>query len=157
MPAIVTIEKAITGEEQLTDGRDPLHALSEFYRALNSRDLKLMEENWDASEESVMDNPLGGIKRGWNEIMAVYEKLFQVDGAYHFEFHDYSLHRFNEIFYVVGRERGFLGADGPKLEMKIRTTRVFRFDGRRWRQIHHHGSIDDAQLLEAYQAAVKRR
>jgi hypothetical protein len=133
MPAIVTIEKAVTGEEQLADVRDPLHALSEFYRALNSRDLKLMEENWDASDESAMD------------------------GSYHFEFHDYTLHRFNEVFYVVGRERGFVEKQGKRLEMKIRTTRVFRFDGQRWRQIHHHGSIDDAQLLAAYQAAVKRR
>jgi len=157
MAGIVTIEGAITGEEQLTDVRDPLHALSEFYRALNSRDLKLMEENWDASGQSAMDNPLGGIKRVWNEIMSVYERLFQVDGAYHFEFHDYTLHRFNEIFYVVGRERGYVGTEGKRLEMKIRTTRVFRFDGQRWRQIHHHGSIDDPQLLAAYQAAVRKR
>lgn len=157
MAGIVTIEEAITGEEQLTDVRDPLHALSEFYRALNSRDLKLMEENWDASGQSAMDNPLGGIKRGWNEIMSVYERLFRVDGAYHFEFHDYTLHRFNEIFYVVGRERGYVGTEGKRLEMKIRTTRVFRFDGQRWRQIHHHGSIDDPQLLAAYQAAVRKR
>lgn len=116
MAGIVTIEEAITGEEQLTDVRDPLHALSEFYRALNSRDLKLMEENWDASGQSAMDNPLGGIKRGWNEIMSVYERLFRVDGAYHFEFHDYTLHRFNEIFYVVGRERGYVGTEGKRLE-----------------------------------------
>ena len=103
MAGIVTIEKAITGEERLTDVRDPLHAVSEFYRALNSRDLRLMEENWDASEESAMDNPLGGIKRGWNEIMAVYERLFQVDGAYHFEFHDYT---------CTGSTRSFMWLDG---------------------------------------------
>jgi len=39
--------------------------------------------------------------------------------------------------------------------MKIRTTRVFRYDGERWRQTHHHGSIDDPQLLAAYQSLVR--
>jgi hypothetical protein len=33
-------------------------------------------------------------------------------------------------------------------------SRIFRRVGDRWRQIHHHGSIDDAQLLSAYQQAV---
>jgi len=154
MAAPLTIEEPVTGNEEQTDVRDPLFALSQFYRALNSRDLALMEQNWDNSQDAAMDNPLGGIKRGWPEIKAVYEKLFQVDGSYHFEFHDYTLHRFSEIFYVVGRERGYVARTGKRLEMKIRTSRIFRFDGQRWRQIHHHGSIDDSQLLAAYRAAV---
>jgi hypothetical protein len=154
MATTLTIEEAITGNEDQTDVRDPLYALSQFYRALNTRDHALMEQNWDNSQEAAMDNPLGGIKRGWPDIKAVYEKLFQLDGSYHFEFHDYTLHRFSEIFYVVGRERGYLAKAGKRLEMKIRTTRIFRFDGQRWRQVHHHGSVDDSQLLAAYQAAV---
>ena len=56
---------------------------------------------------------------------------------------------------AVGRERGTLQAAGRSLELKIRTTRVFRFVGGRWRQVHHHGSIDDATLLARYQAAVR--
>jgi ketosteroid isomerase-like protein len=102
-----------------------------------------------------MDNPLGGIKRGWSEIRSVYERLFRHDGTYHFEFYDYTLHQSSDIFYAVGRERGYVSRHGAKLDMKIRTTRVFRFDGQRWRQVHHHGSIDDPQLLAAYQAAVR--
>jgi ketosteroid isomerase-like protein len=42
------------------------------------------------------------------------------------------------------------------LDLAIRTTRIFRRDGSgRWRQVHHHGSIEDAKLLAAYQAAVR--
>lgn len=114
-----------------------------------------MEQNWDNTEQAAMDNPLCGIKRGWTEIKPVYERLFRVGGSYHFEFYDYTLHQFGEIFYVVGRERGRVSARNQELEMKIRTTRVFRFDGSRWLQVHHHGSIDDPQLLAAYQGLVR--
>jgi len=56
---------------------------------------------------------------------------------------------------MVGRERGRVSARNQELEMKIRTTRLFRFDGSRWRQVHHHGSIDDPQLFATYQDLVR--
>ncbi|MER7245035.1 hypothetical protein [Kribbella sp. NPDC000426] len=37
--------------------------------------------------------------------------------------------------------------------LQIRTTRIFTYDGV-WQQIHH-GSIDDAEALAAYQQAVR--
>jgi len=41
--------------------------------------------------------------------------------------------------------------------LKIRTTRLFAFinEKQRWFQLHHHGSIDDAKLLDQYQQTVK--
>lgn len=155
MATTLPVQDAITGIEELRDLSEPLQALAQFYRALNARDITLMEQNWDNTEQVAMDNPLGGIKRGWAEIKPVYESLFRVGGSYHFEFYDYTLHQFGEVFYVVGRERGHVSARDQELEMKIRTTRVFRFDGSRWRQVHHHGSIDDPQLLATYQGLVR--
>ena len=155
MAAIVPVQDAITGNEPQSNLAEPLQALAQFYRALNARDMSLMEQNWDNTDQAAMDNPMGGIKRGWAEIKPVYERLFRVDGSYHFEFYDYTLHRFGDVFYVVGRERGHVSKAGAELDMKIRTTRLFRFDGKRWGQIHHHGSIEDPQLLAAYQAATR--
>ena len=105
-----------------------------------------------------MDNPLGGIKRGWDEIKSVYEKLFGSKATYRFEFYDYTMHEAGDLFYVVGRERGEVALSGRPLELAIRTTRVFRRDeDGQWRQIHHHGSIDDPRMLAAYQDAVLRK
>ncbi len=75
-----------------------MQALAQFYRALNSRDIKLMQANWDNSAGAAMDNPLGGIKRGWTEIRALYERLFATNGEYYFEFYDYSLHESADLF-----------------------------------------------------------
>ena len=53
-----------------------VRVLSEFYHALNEHDLILMARNWAQVGEVAMDNPLGGIKRGWDEIRNVYEQIF---------------------------------------------------------------------------------
>src|SRR5205085_3615519 len=112
-------------------------------------------QNWANSADAAMDNPLGGIKRGWNEIRETYGKLFASKGSYRFEFYDYTLHQAADLFYVVGRERGELDVDGRSLKLAIRTSRVFRRDGdAKWRQVHHHGSIEDPQMLANYQKAV---
>jgi ketosteroid isomerase-like protein len=132
-----------------------MKALSEFYQALNNRDLGLMSRNWAQTDEAIMDNPVGGIKRGWEEIRSVYEQVFRGSGRFWFEFYDYSYHEAGDIFYAVGRERGEYRAGESVLKMAIRTSRVFRRISGEWRQVHHHGSIDDPKLLAAYQDAVR--
>src|ERR1700739_4026023 len=105
-PAIVTTPDPITGSEDLRDLTHPRHALTQFYRAFNAQDIVLMRENWSPSDDISMDNPLGGIKRGWPEIRRVYESLFSGPARVTLEFHNYTLHISSEIFYAVGRERG---------------------------------------------------
>jgi ketosteroid isomerase-like protein len=149
------IQAPVTGDEYSGNQRDSLQTLAQFYRALNSRDLELMQQNWANSADVAMDNPLGGIKRGWDEIRTTYERLFDSRGAYHFEFYDYTVHDCGDLFYVIGRERGELNVSGRAMQLAIRTTRVFRRDADgKWRQVHHHGSIDDPHMLAAYQEAV---
>ena len=148
------IQEPITGREELGDLSKPTQALAQFYRAINTRDLDLMSQNWSQGDEAVMDNPVGGIKRGWPEIRKVYQHLFQGQAKFSFEFYDYTLYEAGDIFYVVGRERGKYEIGEVKLDLKIRTTRVFRKIDGRWRQVHHHGSIDDPESLKAFQKAV---
>jgi len=152
------LPQPITGEEPLDELVRPEQALSQFYRAFNRRDLELMRANWLDAEEVSMDNPLGGIKRGWPDIESVYRAVFEGSARVQVEFHDYTLHTTDAFFYAVGRERGALIApNGTRLELKIRTTRLFRKVENRWRQVHHHGSFDDPELLGQYQRLVLGR
>ncbi len=150
-----TIQDPVTGREDLGQLHVPAQALAQFYRAFNGRDLTLMAENWDNSADCAMDNPLGGIMRGWPAIRAVYERIFDGSAKVGVEFHDYTLHLHGDVFYAVGRERGLLETPTTTLDLAIRTSRVFRRIDGRWRQVHHHGSIDDPQLLDAYRRAVR--
>ena len=148
------IQEPVTGQEAIADTSQPLAALSDFYRALNGRDMGAMEQNWSL-DNAVMHNPLGGIRRGWLEIKADYHRLFTGGNEYFFEFFDYTLHEYGDIFFAVGRERGELvSANNERLELAIRTTRVFARVDDRWRQAHHHGSIEDPAMLESYQRAI---
>ncbi|MBV9679817.1 MAG: hypothetical protein JO185_26015 [Acidobacteriaceae bacterium] len=71
------ITTPVNGSEYTDDTRIPGQALAQFYKAFNSQDLTLMQQNWEQSDEITMDNPLGGIKRGWKEIREVYERILQ--------------------------------------------------------------------------------
>lgn len=140
----------ISGTENIEDHDDPLYALSEFYRAFNSADLQLMEYNWSASPQASMANPLGDIKFGWPQICSVYKRLFEGPFQVYVEYHDYRIQRTHELFVAVGRERGYKHQDGDELKLAIRTTRLFRREANRWRQLHHHGSPDDPGMLARY-------
>lgn len=151
---LVPNQTPITGKEEQGDLSSPLQTLVQFYHAFNSGDLKEMSDNWEQSEDIAMDNPLGGIKRGWAEISSVYEKIFNGPAEVYVEYYDYTIHEYGDVFYAVGRERGFFRLGEARLDLAIRTSRIFRRVGNNWKQTHHHGSIEDAKLLATYQSAV---
>jgi len=97
---------------------------------------------------------LGGIKRGWAEIQPVYERIFKGQAKVYVEYFDYTLHETAEIFYAVGRERGYFRLGDEEITLAFRTSRIFRKIAGLWQQVHHHGSIEDPQLLAKYQTAV---
>jgi hypothetical protein len=143
---------SITGMECAATG-SALGALSQFYQAFNVRNLELMRKNWHP-QECVLDNPLGGMLRGWNEIEPLYRRLFDGSARVKVVFHDYTLHQGADLFCAVGRERGSYENGNVKFALAIRTTRIFRLADGVWRQIHHHGSIEEPELLAQYKAAV---
>jgi len=61
------------------------------------------------------------------------------------------------MFYAVGRERSHFRLNNNDLTLSIRTSRIFRKINRTWKQVHHHGSIDDHKLLAQYPSAVLGR
>lgn len=149
------VQTPITGKECLVSNYSPLYALVGFYSAFNTRDLGAMSRNWSQTDEAVMANPLGGVRRGWGAIREVYERIFNGPARVCVEFYDYTLHESEHLFYAVGRERGHFERDGRRIDLAIRTSRVFRKLDGRWQQVHHHGSMDDPALFERYQKAVR--
>ena len=153
--AMKPIQEPITGKEELGDLSQPQQALAQFYRAFNTRDLAIIDDNFAPSDEVAIDNPLGGIRRGAEVPHKMYEVVFKSPADVHVEFWDYTIHRVGDVFWAVGRERGTYHDGDTVKDLNIRTTRSFRLYDGRWRQVHHHGSIEDAKLLEDYQSAVR--
>ena len=148
------IQTPITGNEKNFD--NAMHeALVEFYKAFNGRDFELMQKNWLNNEEIAMDNPLGGIKRGWDEIKTIYSRIFTGQAKVYVEFYDYTIVPMEGGFVAIGRDRGWVETKGQKLDLAIRTSRVYKLVNGSYKQVHHHGSIEEPALLKEYQELVK--
>lgn len=132
-------------------------ALSHFYKAFNTQDIHLMEQSWLKTEEVSMDNPIGGIRRGWQEIFDGYKLIFNGPARVYVEFYDFSIHSTKSMFFATGREKGYCRINETTLELVIRTTRIFKKSRGKWLQIHHHGSIDNPELLKKYQEALIKK
>lgn len=146
--------EVINGAEINAPAGSAYAALAGFYQAFNQRDFQAMSECWLHSHLASMSNPLGGVKRGWEEIGSVYEKIFTGPAQVYVEFYDFQIYETQEMFCAVGRERGYLQTVKTKIDLAIRTSRVYCKLDERWLQYHHHGSIEQADLLARYQSAV---
>ncbi len=149
------MHQEIDGTETHLAPGSPEAALSAFYAAFNGRDLAAMEANWLNTPEAAMSNPLGGIMRGWDEIKTVYQRIFNGPARVHVTYHDFAIHQTDGMFCAVGRERGQFVRGTVTIPLAIRTSRIFTRTEHGWRQLHHHGSIDDGALLQRYQNAVR--
>ncbi|MGY5778496.1 YybH family protein [Rhizobium sp. LEGMi135b] len=144
----------ITGSENMMGDDGALDALIGFYRALNAGDLDALAANWADGDKPSMDNPIGGIRRGWPSIRDGYAKLFDGKAKVQVAFHDFTSQGGGDWYLFVGREKGSCVTADAGIELRIRTTRWFtRIDGA-WRQLHHHGSIEEPALLAAYQQII---
>ena len=144
----------ITGSEALASDGSALDALIGFYRAFNARDLDGLAANWLEGQVPSMDNPIGGIRRGWPSIRDGYARLFGGPAKVNVTFHDFTSQSWNGCHLFVGREKGRCVTPTATVDLRIRTTRWFaQIDGI-WRQVHHHGSIEEPALLADYQRAI---
>lgn len=144
----------ITGTETQARDGGPLDALIGFYRAFNCGDVDGLAASWAEGEAPSMDNPIGGIRRGWPSICDGYSKLFQGPARIRVAFHDFTSQGGDGWHIFVGREKGQCCTPSATVDLRIRTTRWFvKVDGR-WRQLHHHGSFEEPALLAAYQRVI---
>jgi len=146
----------IDGSEEVNAMTEQESVLSEFYFAFNHQNMALMKANWNMDNDPVMSNPLGGVKSGWPEIEKVYRKLFNGPADVFVEFYDYHIHDTENMFCAAGRERGYFKTSDVTIDLSIRTSRVYQLVDGVWRQVHHHGSIDQPELLDKYQSALKK-
>jgi len=144
----------ITGHEARSGSEDALEALIDFYRAFNARDLDGLAANWEPGDAPSMDNPMGGIRRGWRSISEGYSKLFDGPAIVQVTFHDFTSQGGDDWHLFVGQERGTCITPDVKMAIRFRTTRWFTRRGGIWRQLHHHGSIEEPEMLAAYQRTI---
>lgn len=146
----LTKEKSLSGA---------LACIETFYYAFNNRDLDVFNEIWLNHDLIQLNNPLGGIIRGIVPISEMYDRIFNGQARVWVELSDIVMYQSDDTVIFAGREIGESSSNDNTIDLQIRTTRIFGFSetDNQWFQIHHHGSIDDAHLLERYQKSVKSK
>ncbi len=155
--------KAPTPSEPPITGRDsdgaldtPLSSLSAFYAAFNGKDCEGVRAVWDDDDGISMVCFGGGVRRGWPAIAERYRLLLSGPVIMKVELHDYTLDWLDGAFIAVGVERGSLRCYAKAIPLAIRTTRIFRRNAfGSWRQVHHHGSMDDQDMLTLFKRMVR--
>ncbi len=128
-----------------------------FYYAFNQRDMEVFADVWAEHALIQLNNPLGGILRGYEPISELYRGIFNGNARVWVELHDIVEFQSDAMVVFAGREKGEFTKGKVTLPLSIRTSRIVQWmgEGIGWKQVHHHGSIDDAQLLAEYQGAVR--
>ena len=164
MSTLVDYDFGPGARNRLEDARDPapdgaVAALETFYFALNNADLDVLGAVWSPDPLAQLNNPVGGILRSGDAITDLYRRIFAGGMGVQVTFTDAATYLGRDTAVFAGRELGsYVGADGARVPLQIRTTRFFTWhpDRGSWLQLHHHGSIDDPEALAAYQAAARR-
>ena len=145
----------LRADEARLPGREgALAALETFYYALNGKDLETLVAGWADDPLVQLNNPIGGILRSREAVRSLYERVFAGSLDVQVTFGNAATYWMDGSVVFAGREVGTYRHPAlGEQPLHIRTTRIFRYDGV-WQQVHHHGSIDDADALAAYQGAV---
>ncbi len=142
-------------QEQGIEGARAL--VESFYYAFNQRDMDVFAQVWANHELTQLNNPLGGILRGYEPIANLYQGIFTGPASVWVELSDIVEFQSEDMVVFAGRETGEFTKGDKTISLLIRTSRIVQWLGADigWKQTHHHGSIDDSQLLKEYQQAVR--
>jgi hypothetical protein len=120
----------------------------------NSGDLDQLATCWAEGDAPTMDNPIGGVMRGWPAIRDGYSWLFNGPATLQVVFRDFTSQGGADWHLFAGRENGVCATPHETLELRMRTSRLFVKTEGLWRQLHHHGSIEEPVVLADYQRAI---
>jgi SnoaL-like domain len=128
-----------------------------FYYAFNQRDIGIFAQVWANHELIQLNNPLGGILRGFEPIANLYQSIFTGSASVWVALSDIVEFQTDDMVVFAGRETGEFTKGKTTVSVAIRTSRIVQWFGEDigWKQTHHHGSIDDPKILAEYQQAVR--
>ena len=120
-----------------------------FYRALEARDLSLMDDVWSHGEEVTCVHPGWHRLDGWSEVRRSWDNIFANSRPWTVTCEESASGIAGELAWVVCVEviRPF-GIGDEDAAARMQATNVFRRRDGQWRMVHHHASASPADAAE---------
>jgi len=120
-------------------------AVSQFYVALNEMfkgNVEPIKEVWSHTDDVTYMGPAGGIKIGWQQVLADWEAqaAMKLGGVVKPE----GMHIIvgQDIAVTSNYEKGSnVDSEGKPMEVSIRATNTFRKEDGKWKMIGHHTDL----------------
>ena len=116
-----------------------VEANTEFYRALQERDIGHMARLWAHDGAVRCTHPNGVLLRGWEEVRNGFEQIFGVDRPSAVELTQMYAEQTGDLAFVSLIERVAM-PQGSRPRSEHPATNIFRWDGDRWLVIAHHST-----------------
>ncbi|MDR9403936.1 MAG: nuclear transport factor 2 family protein [Halothece sp. Uz-M2-17] len=111
-----------------------------FYRAFEKKDITTMNQIWWQGNGSICIHPGGKLIRGWDNIRASWEKIFQNTDYLEINFEVVTTEVDYAIAQVIVMENVMQVQRRRKIQAQSLATNTFRKMAQKWYLIHHHGS-----------------
>jgi len=120
-------------------------AVSQFYVALNEifkSNIEPMKEVWSHAGDVIYMGPTGGIKIGWQQVLADWEAQAAMKLGGTVKPENMTITVGNNLAFTTNYEKGSnINADGKPQEVSIRATNTFRKEDGKWKMIGHHTDL----------------
>jgi len=120
-------------------------AVSQFYVALNEMfkgNIEPMKEVWSHAGDVTYMGPTGGIKIGWQQVLADWETQAAMKLGGTVKPENMTITVGKNLAFTVNYEKGSnVGSEGKPQEVSIRATNTFRKEDGKWKMIGHHTDL----------------
>jgi len=127
------------------DEKEVKEAVSQFYVALNKMfkgNVEPMKEVWSHAGDVTYMGPTGGIKVGWQQVLADWEAQAAMNPGGTVLPDNMTITVGKDIAVTSNYEKGSnVNADGKPQEVSIRATNTFRKEDGKWKMIGHHTNL----------------
>ena len=120
-------------------------AVSQFYVALNEMfkgNVEPMKEVWSHAGDVTYMGPTGGIKIGWQQVLADWEAQAAIKLGGTVKAEKMTITVGKDIAVISNYEKGsYVDSEGKPMEISIRATNTFRKEDGKWKMIGHHTDL----------------
>ncbi len=136
---------SINTQSSENDENAVTQAVSQFYVALNEMfkgNVEPIKEVWSHAGDVTYMGPTGGIKIGWQQVLADWETQAAMKLGGTVKPENMTITVGNNLAFTINYEKGSnVDSEGKPIEISIRATNTFRKEDGKWKMIGHHTDL----------------